>query len=85
MPPICKRLTGGGFDCEYAVNRFSIGSIIGAKVGKYKGKIPPLFSKNSAKFYFLKMQQLNKICILETVAFVREKRTRQYVSFGKKT
>jgi len=31
------------------------------------------------------MQQLNKICILETVAFVREKRTRQYASFGKKT
>ena len=43
------------------------------------------FSEKCAKFYFLKMQQLNKIWILETVAFVREKRTHQYASFRKKT
>ena len=41
--------------------------------------------KKCTKFYFLKMQQLNKIWILETVAFVREKRTHQYASFRKKT
>ena len=41
--------------------------------------------KKCAKFYFLKMQQLNKIWILETVAFVREKRTHQCASFRKKT
>ena len=31
------------------------------------------------------VQQLNKLCILETVAFVREKRTHQYARFRKKT
>ena len=36
IPPICKRLTGCGLYCEYAVNRFSIRSIIGVKVGKCK-------------------------------------------------
>ena len=38
-----------------------------------------------AKFYFLKMQQLNKIGIFETVALLRVKRTHQYASFRKKT
>ena len=44
-----------------------------------------LSPKKYAKFYFLKMQQLNKILILETVALVRLKRTHQYASFRKKT
>ena len=38
MLHIYKRLTGGGFDCEYAVFRLSIDSIIGAKAEKDKGK-----------------------------------------------
>ena len=38
MLHICKRLMGDGFDCEYAVYRLGIDSIIGAKAEKDKGK-----------------------------------------------
>ena len=44
-----------------------------------------LFSEKCAKFYFLKMQQLNKIWIFETAALVRVRRTHQYAGFRKKT
>ena len=45
---------------------------------RFLSTLPDAFThllEKCIKFYFLKMQQLNKICILETVAFVREKRT----------
>ena len=45
----------------------------------------PIYWKKCAKFYFLKMQQLNKIWIFETAALVRVKRTHQYAGFRKKT
>ena len=77
--PICKRLTGGGWYCEYAVNRFSLKSIIVAKTGKCKDSLLKICIPSTA---LLNQQQSSAYHFRQDVRYSSQQRDLDYVQIS---